>query len=125
MRPARDRRPKHRRRWPPESQRQRPQAVTIPRLGTMDVSERRRKQRYRKEVLFDAADATNAFSSDAKRIAFFGGLIIGEPKVHDAVTDDYVLRPNRIRPFFTAECAKKMRADRAIIAFFRACWSTL
>src|SRR5271155_2755996 len=48
---------------------------------------------------------------------FLFGLVRREPEMHDAVSDDDVLRPYPRRPIFVAELAEKAGADRPVVAF--------
>jgi hypothetical protein len=59
-------------------------------------------------MLLDATDAADAFGRNAQRLPLFCGLIIGNPQMHDAIADDYVFRPNHLRPFFTGQLPRTL-----------------
>src|SRR5438445_696108 len=77
-------------------------------------SESRGHHRCRHEVLFDTLDAWGVLGSYTHRLSLFWGTIVGNPDMHDAVSDDDVGRPS-VNPLLSLQLGQQLFAHRPIV----------
>jgi hypothetical protein len=80
-------------------------------------------------VLFDAPNPCDVLGDNARRPSFLFGVVDGEPKMDDAIPDNYVRRPNpeplfSLEPLLPHQLGEQLGADSAVVAGSSACRSS-